>query len=61
MNTLQYLKQLRSIVQKAAIILIDQKKNDEALEIFKNIKSKYLNSSAQQDVDKYIEYLSDKK
>ncbi len=48
-------------LQKAAIILIDQKKNDEALEIFKNIKSKYLNSSAQQDVDKYIEYLSDKK
>ncbi len=45
-------------LQKAAILLIDQKKNDEALEIFKTIKTKYLNSAAQQDVDKYIEYLT---
>ena len=48
-------------LQKAAIILIDQKKNDEALEIFKTIKSTYLNSSIQQEVDKYIEYLREKK
>ena len=48
-------------LQKAAIILIDQKKNDEALEIFKTIKSTYVNSSIQQEIDKYIEYLSVKK
>ena len=45
-------------LQKAAILLIDQKKDAEALEIFKTIKSKYLGSAAQQDVDKYIEYLT---
>jgi predicted negative regulator of RcsB-dependent stress response len=45
-------------LQKAALILIDQKKNDEALQLFKTIKEKYLGSAAQQDVDKYIEYLS---
>lgn len=45
-------------LQKAAIILIDQKKNDEALALFQTIKDKYLGSPAQQDVDKYIEYLT---
>ncbi|MBO4607082.1 MAG: tetratricopeptide repeat protein [Prevotella sp.] len=45
-------------LQKAAIILIDQKKNDEALKIFQDIKAKYLGSPVQQDVDKYIEYLT---
>ena len=44
-------------LQKAGIILIDQKKNDEALQLFETIKEKYLGSAAQQDVDKYIEYL----
>ncbi len=44
-------------LQKAGIILIEQKKNDEALKIFETIKEKYLGSPAQQDVDKYIEYL----
>ncbi len=45
-------------LQKAAIILIDQKKNDEALKLFQDIKAKYLGSPIQQDVDKYIEYLT---
>jgi len=45
-------------LQKAGIILIDQKKNDEALELFKQIKDKYLQSPAQSDVDKYIEFLT---
>ena len=36
----------------------DQKKNDEALALFQTIKDKYLGSPAQQDVDKYIEYLT---
>ena len=44
-------------LQKAGIILIDQKKNDEALQLFETIKEKYLGSAAQQDIDKYIEYL----
>lgn len=46
-------------LKKAAIILSEQlKKNDEALELFKTIKEKYLNSSVQQDIEKYIERLS---
>ena len=45
-------------LQKAGIILIDQKKNAEALEVFKTLKEKYLGSAAQQDIDKYIEYLN---
>ncbi len=45
-------------LQKAGIILIDQKKNDEALALFKQIKEKYLQSPSQSDVDKYIEYLT---
>lgn len=45
-------------LKKAAIILSEQlKKKDEALELFKTIKAKYVNSSIQQDVEKYIEYL----
>lgn len=44
-------------LQKAGIILIDQKKNAEALELFKQIKEKYVQSPAQSEVDKYIEYL----
>ena len=44
-------------LQKAGIILIDQKKEAEALELFKQIKEKYVQSPAQSEVDKYIEYL----
>ncbi len=45
-------------LQKAGIILIDQKKNDEALTLFKEIKEKYVQSPVQSEVDKYIEYLT---
>ena len=44
-------------LQKAGLILMEQKKNDEALKMFETIKEKYLGSAAQQDIDKYIEYL----
>ena len=48
-------------LKKAAIILSEQlKKKDEALEIYKTIKEKYLSSPVQQEVDKYIEYLENK-
>lgn len=46
-------------LKKAAFILMDQKKNDEALKLFQTIKEKYLGSAAQQDIDKYIEYLTE--
>jgi predicted negative regulator of RcsB-dependent stress response len=45
-------------LKKAAFILMEQKKNDEALKHFQTIKEKYLGSAAQQDIDKYIEYLT---
>ena len=45
-------------LKKAAFILMEQKKNDEALKLFQTIKDKYLGSAAQQDIDKYIEYLT---
>ena len=46
-------------LKKAAIILTEQlKKNDEALELFQTIKKEYMNSPLQQDIDKYIEYVS---
>ena len=45
-------------LKKAAFILMEQKKNEEALKMFQTIKDKYLGSSAQQDIDKYIEYLT---
>jgi tetratricopeptide (TPR) repeat protein len=48
-------------LKKAAIILSEQlKKKDEALEIFKTIKEKYLSSAVYQEADKYIEYLENK-
>ena len=50
-------------LKKAAIILSEQlKKNDEALEIFKTIKEKYVGSPIvqQENFDKYIEYLENK-
>jgi len=40
---------------QAARLLESQNKTDEALEIYKEIKTKYVNSSAAQDIDKYIE------
>ena len=43
---------------QAARLLESQKKNDEALAIYKSVKEKYLNSSASQDIDKYIERVS---
>lgn len=47
-------------LKKAAIILSEQlKKKDEALELYQTIKDKYVNSPTQQDVEKYIEYLSE--
>lgn len=43
---------------KAARILESQKKTDDALAIYKEVKEKYQNSPAYQDIDKYIERLS---
>lgn len=46
-------------MKKAAIVLISQKKNDEALQIFKDLKAKYPPEfSVQEEYDKYIEFLS---
>lgn len=43
---------------QAARLLESQKKTDEALKIYTEIKEKYVNSAAAQDVDKYIERAS---
>ena len=43
---------------QAARLLESQKKADEALKIYKQIKEKYVNSAAAQDIDKYIERAS---
>jgi tetratricopeptide (TPR) repeat protein len=40
---------------QAATILESQKKNDEALKIYQDIKKKYVNSPVSQEIDKYIE------
>lgn len=45
-------------LMKAGIILESQNKKAEALEIYKDIKKKYVNSAAFQDIDKYIERAS---
>lgn len=45
-------------LKKAGIILESQNKKVEALEIYKDIKKKYVNSAAFQDIDKYIERAS---
>lgn len=46
-------------MEKAAKVLIQQKKNDEALKIFQDLKSRYLPEfSYQHEYDKWIEYLS---
>ena len=43
---------------QAARLLESQKKTDEALKIYKQIKEKYVNSAAAPDIDKYIERAS---
>ncbi|SFG15663.1 tetratricopeptide repeat protein [Prevotella sp. KH2C16] len=47
---------------QAAIILESQNKTNEALDIYKNIKEKYVNSALvqSQEIDKYIERAQDK-
>lgn len=47
-----------SCLIQAARLLESQKKNDEALSIYKEVKEKYVNSPVSQDIDKYIERLS---
>ena len=48
-----------SYLISAARLLENQKKNSEALEIYKEIKEKYVNSVVSQDIDKYIERVSE--
>ncbi len=43
---------------QAARLLESQKKNDDALAIYKDIKEKYVNSPVSQEIDKYIERVS---
>ena len=45
---------------RAADILLSQNKNDEALAIYQDIKKKYVQSMAYQEIDKYIERASQK-
>ena len=54
----KYISLFLALLMLTALFAGCQKKDAEALEIFKTIKSKYLGSAAQQDVDKYIEYLT---
>jgi tetratricopeptide (TPR) repeat protein len=44
---------------QAARLLESQGKKDEALKIYKDIKVKYINSVAAQDIDKYIERIGE--
>lgn len=48
-----------SYLISAARLLESQKKSSEALEIYKEIKEKYVNSAVSQDIDKYIERVSE--
>lgn len=48
-----------SYLIQAARLLESQKKNDEALKIYKEIKAKYVNSAAAQEIDKYIERIAE--
>ena len=48
-----------SYLISAARLLESQKKNSEALEIYKEIRAKYVNSAVSQDIDKYIERVSE--
>jgi len=43
----------------AARLLESQNKNEDALAIYKEVKEKYVNSAASQDIDKYIERVSE--
>lgn len=43
----------------AARLLESQNKKSEALEIYKEVKEKYVNSASSQDIDKYIERVSE--
>lgn len=43
----------------AARLLESQNKKSEALEIYKDVKEKYVNSASSQDIDKYIERVSE--
>lgn len=43
----------------AARLLESQNKKSEALEIYKEVKEKYVNSTSSQDIDKYIERVSE--
>lgn len=45
-------------LKKAGVILESQGKKAEALEVYKEIKAKYVNSSVYQEIDKYIERAS---
>ena len=45
-------------LRKAGIILESQDKKADALKIYQEIKSKYVNSPMSQDIDKYIERAS---
>lgn len=45
---------------QAAEILESQNKKDEALELYNDIKKKYVNSAVSQEIDKYIERASTK-
>jgi tetratricopeptide (TPR) repeat protein len=47
-----------TFLKEAAILLESQGKKDEALSIYQDIKKKYVNSAAYQDIDKYIERAS---
>jgi tetratricopeptide (TPR) repeat protein len=48
-----------SYLISAGRLLESQKKNSEALEIYKEVKEKYVNSAVSQDIDKYIERVSE--
>ena len=46
-------------LKKAGIVLYEQKQNAQALELFKEIKQKYVNSPMSMEIDKYIELVSE--
>lgn len=43
---------------KASIVLLKQNKKDEALQLLKDIKAKYVQTPLRSEIDKYIEYAS---
>lgn len=48
-----------SYLISAARLLESQNKKSEALDIYKEVKEKYVNSASSQDIDKYIERVSE--